>query len=287
MTTSLEVSINRQDRQPAALKPGLRRTLRLGWSRTIIEVKDIIRDPQSGFFLLLLPVLLLVIFGSIFDNEIEGTGVNIRQYFVAGIIASSIVGTTFSNLAIGIAVQRHSGVLKRLGGTPLPKASYFIGRIGSAAFVTVIHVVVMLAIGVLLFDVDLPDGATQWLRLVWVIVLGVSVGCTLGLAYSGFIPSAKAAPAMTQPPYLILQFISGVFFVFTDLPGWMQNVATVFPLRWMAQGLRSVFLPEEFGVAEAGNSWQLEWVAGALFIWLAVGTLLALRGFRWTDQRAG
>ncbi len=286
MITSLQSATGAEARRPVALSPGLRRTLHLGWSRTIIEVKEIIRDPMGGFFLLLLPVLLLLVFGSIFDDTIEGTGVSRRQYFVAGIIASSVVGTTFSNLAIGIAVQRHQGVLKRLGGTPLPRTSYFIGRIGAASAVTLVQDAVILAIGVLAFGVDLPQSGTHWLRLGWVLILGVAVGCTLGLAYTRLIPSAKSAPAITQPPYLILQFISGVFFVFTELPGWMQNVATVFPLRWIAQGLRSVFLPDAFGANEAGGGWQLEWVAGVLAIWLVVGTLLALRGFRWTNDGA-
>ncbi len=42
---------------------------------------------------------------------------------------------------------------------------------------------------------------------------------------------------------LLLQFISGVYINFAALPEWLQNVASVFPLKWLAQGFRSVFLP--------------------------------------------
>ena len=59
----------------------------------------------------------------------------------------------------------------------------------------------------------------------------------------------------------MLQFISGVYFVFAELPEWMQSAASVFPLKWMAQGMRSVFLPEGAVVAETSGSWQLGWVA--------------------------
>jgi hypothetical protein len=52
---------------------------------------------------------------------------------------------------------------------------------------------------------------------------------------------------------IILQFFSGVFFVFTDLPGWMQQVAALFPLKWMTQGMRSVFLPDSFAAQEVAG----------------------------------
>ncbi len=58
---------------------------------------------------------------------------------------------------------------------------------------------------------------------------------------------------------LVLQFISGVYLPFTQLPDWLQDVASVFPLRWMASGMRSVFLPSQFASAEPGGAWHLGW----------------------------
>jgi ABC-2 type transport system permease protein len=55
-----------------------------------------------------------------------------------------------------------------------------------------------------------------------------------------------------------LQFFSGVFFVFTQLPSWMQQVAAIFPLKWLTQGMRSVFLPESFATQEVAKSWETE-----------------------------
>ena len=78
---------------------------------------------------------------------------------------------------------------------------------------------------------------------------------------------ADSAPALITPIVLVLQFISGVFFVYTELPTWMQNIAAIFPLKWLTQGMRSVFLPDTFEAAEASGSWQLSWVAVVLVIW--------------------
>ena len=67
-------------------------------------------------------MMLLLIFGSVFGSqELGDTGITFAQYFVAGMIASGIVYTSFQNLAIGIPQERDDGTLKRLEGTPMPQ----------------------------------------------------------------------------------------------------------------------------------------------------------------------
>ena len=232
---------------------GPRHTLRIGGLMTVLSLKSTVREPEALVFLILFPLLLLVVFGSIFgavvDSPIGGTDVEMRQYFVAGIIAASIFGTAFLNLSIGIAAQQHDGSLRQLAAGPLPKPAFFIGQIGASTIITAAQIIVMLIVGILGFGVAFPD-AGGWLTLAWIVPLGVAAGCTMGIAITAIIPSARAAPAITNAPYIFLQFISGVFFPFHTLPGWMQWIATPFPIRWMAQGLRSVFLPDEFRYQE-------------------------------------
>jgi ABC-2 type transport system permease protein len=52
----------------------------------------------------------------------------------------------------------------------------------------------------------------------------------------------------------------------------------------MAQGLRSVFLPESLAGREPSGSWQLGLVAAVLVAWCVVGLLLCVRTFRWQDS---
>ena len=89
------------------------------------------------------------------------------------------------------------------------------------------------------------------------------------------------------PFVLVLQFISGVFFQFDQLPSWMQQVASVFPLKWMAQGMRSVFLPDEAAALEPSGSWQLGGIAAVLLVWLVAGLVVGARWFRWRRRDDG
>jgi ABC-2 type transport system permease protein len=86
------------------------------------------------------------------------------------------------------------------------------------------------------------------------------------------------------PIVLLLQFISGVYLQFSMLPEWLQHIASVFPLKWLAQGMRAVFLPEHFAGAELSGEWDLGLVALNLVIWLAVGLVASLLTFRWVRR---
>jgi ABC-2 type transport system permease protein len=64
----------------------------------------------------------------------------------------------------------------------------------------------------------------------------------------------------------------------------MQTIAAFFPLKWMAQGLRSVFLPDALAAQEPAGSWELGRVALVLALWCIAGLLLCVATFRWQDR---
>jgi ABC-2 type transport system permease protein len=251
-------------------------------TRAGVELKEFFRQRESVVFTLMFPVILLLVFGAVLDYDL-GSGVTFTQYFMAGVIAAGILGASLQNMAIGIATERSDGTLKGLAGTPMPKSAYFVGKVVQVLVVTVAIVVILLVIGVACYGVDLPSGS-DWLTFVWVTALG-SAACTmLGIAVSSLARNGRSASATVTPVALVLQFISGVFFQFSQVPTWLQTVAAVFPLKWMAQGLRSVFLPDALAAAEPAGSWELGRVALVLGIWCVVGLVLCVRTFTWQDR---
>jgi ABC-2 type transport system permease protein len=251
-------------------------------TRASVELKEFFRQREAVVFTLMLPVLLLLVFGAVLDYELD-RGITFTQYFMPGIIAAGILGASLQNMAIGIATERSDGTLKSLAGTPMPKSAYFVGKIVQVLVVTLAIVAILLAIGVAFYDIDLPSGA-DWVTFAWVAALG-SAACTLlGIAVSSLAKNGRSASATVTPFALVLQFISGVFFQFSQIPEWLQTVAAVFPLKWMAQGLRSVFLPDALAAAEPAGSWELGRVALVLLAWCAVGLVLCVLTFRWQDK---
>ena len=257
--------------------------LSIGIQRGILEIKQFVRQRESVVFTMLFPLILLAIFGSVFSNSIA-QGVTFSQYFVAGMIASGLVNTGFQQLAIMIPVERDFGTLKRLRGTPMPASSYFIGKAILVTVSMLVQVLLLLAAGVAFFGVNLPTKLDKWLILVALLVLGSACSTILGIAFSNVPKSGRGASAVVSPVVIVLQFFSGVFFIFSDLPKWMQQFAALFPLKWLTQGMRSVFLPDSFATREIAGNWETGRTFAIIGIWLVVGTILAIRTFKWDRE---
>jgi ABC-2 type transport system permease protein len=123
-----------------------------------------------------------------------------------------------------------------------------------------------------------------WWNFTWLVILGSACSTVLGIAFSVVPKSGRGASAVVSPIVIILQFFSGVFFVFTSLPVWMQQFAALFPLKWLTQGMRSVFLPEDFASQEVSGDWELGKTALILVIWLVLGLILSIKTFKWSRQ---
>lgn len=262
----------------------MNRTSTIARSRIGIELKQFFRDRESALFNFMLPMILLVIFGSVFSGNIGPIGVSFAQYFLAGMIASGMLYTAFQNLAIALPMERDDGTLKRLQALPIAPAAYFAGKIGTVVVAYTAQVVILLIVGVLFFDITLNIGVSGFVTFIWVSVLGLTAATLLGIAFSVVPRQGKGAAAIVAPVVLVLQFISGVFFVFTDLPAWMQQIAAIFPLKWMTQAMRAVFLPEAAGAFEVAGSFELGRVALILALWCVVGFVLAVKLFRWSPR---
>ena len=270
------------DRHDTPRLPGAWRT-GLGLGR--LEVRAFFRERQSVVFVFALPVVLLVMLGSIFGHEATSHGVSVGALFAAGMIAGGVGATSFENLGLNIAAERDRGTLKRLRGTPMSPAAYFIGKVVLVLVCTVAEVVVLMAVGVAFYHLQLPTSAGRWWTLAWVLGLG-TVACSLaGIAISSLPRSGTNAGPVIMLPFVVLQFISGVYVPYSDVPPWLQHIAALFPLKWMSQGLRSVFLPGRAVALEPAHAWQHGQIALVLAAWIAGGLVLCLTTFRWLPSR--
>ncbi|HET8592441.1 MAG TPA: ABC transporter permease [Solirubrobacterales bacterium] len=242
------------------------------------DQKTFWRNPASVFFTVLLPVIFLLIFATIFGNETieELGGVKTTTYYVPAIITLAIVSATMVSLAINLTVARENGVLKRGLGTPLPAWVFIAGRIGNSIVVSVLMLALLTVIGRLLYGVEIP-----WERLPAVLVtlaIGAASFCCLGIALTAVIPSQDAAPAITNVTVLPLYFLSGVFIPESEIPDGVLHFSAAFPIRHFFEAFFTAFDPATNG---SGFEWGHLAVVAA---WGLAGLLLALRFFSWVPR---
>ncbi|MGW1915112.1 ABC transporter permease [Streptomyces sp. NPDC002076] len=281
MTTT---AVRTTARESAVTLPG---AWRIGLLRGGLEIKQFFRQREQVVFTFSFPVVFLFLFASIFHDDVRGTGITASQLYVPAMMASGIMSTSFQSLGISIAVERDEKVLRRLRGTPMPPAAYFLGKIWLVLCTGVLETAILLAVGTAFYDLHLPSDAGRWLDFTWIFVLGITACALLGIAISSVPKSAKSASSVVVLPFLLLQFISGVYISIGTIPGWMLDIGAVFPLKWLCQGLRGVFLPDSAKMLEQAHAWEFGRIAWVLGAWCVGGLVLCLLTFRWKNRREG
>jgi ABC-2 type transport system permease protein len=236
------------------------------------------RNPAAVFFTAMLPLIFLFILATVFkDNQISGLNVTGATYYVPAIISLAVISATTVKLATNLPAEREAGQLKRVRGTPLPPAAFVAGRVGNSLVISVIMVALVSVIGALIYGVTIPTH-TMPAMLVTLAVGAFSFSC-LGFALAAAIPTAEAAPAVTNATVLPLYFLSGVFIPQDELPSGVINFSDAFPIRHFFEAMFTAWDPNTTG---AGFEWGHLAVVAA---WGLFGLVIAVRFFRWEPHR--
>ncbi len=239
-------------------------------AQTRVELLLAFRRGENLLVTILIPLLLLVFFASVPLLPKAPAGGSQIDQLVPGILALAIISTGLVSLGIATAFERGYGVLKRLGGSPLPRAA-LLGAKALAILATEVLQVVLIAIVGWLLGWAPPGGivaalaaATPWL------LLGSIAFCALGLLLAGVL-RPEAVLALANGLYLVFLLLGGVIIPLDHLPQVVGLAAALFPPAQLAELLR--------GALEPQNAVEPLQAAG-LAIWaiaLAAATLLTFR----------
>jgi ABC-2 type transport system permease protein len=236
------------------------------------------RNPASVFFSVAFPVILLLIFGTVFGGQTVNVrgGIDTTAYYVPAIITLSVISATMQSLTMSLVIAREDGRLKRGRGTPMPGWVFIAGRVGNSAVVALLMLAVIATLGRLLYGVAIPW--SQLPAIVFTLLIGAAAFCCLGIALTAAIPSQDAAAPIVNALLLPLYFLSGVFIPDDQLPSGVIHFAGAFPIRNFFEAFFSVYDP-----GNGGASLQLGDLA-VVAIWGVAGLALSIRYFRWTPR---
>jgi ABC-2 type transport system permease protein len=241
------------------------------WRQYRLERKMFWRNPSAAFFGVLLPLLLLAIFGAVFAGRQQDLDV-----IVPGIAGMSVMSATFISLAYNLVTLRERGILKRLRGTPLPTSAYLTGLSANAVANAALQLAIVILAGHWAFGVAWPG---DWGSLAVFAVAGVVCFALLGVALAHAIPNPESAPAYVNAVFLPQILIAGVFYDATDAPAIVRDIAQVLPLTHLIDGLSGAMIDGE----SVADHWTALFV---LALWTAFGAVFAVRGFSWEARRS-
>lgn len=203
-------------------------------------------------------------------QTIQTNDFNYLSYLIPSILAMSLMqGGVFA--AIPLVADREKLILKRLGATPLRRWQLVGSNILVRLLVALVQTVIIVGVGTLLFGLETTG---RWLAVGFFIVLGSLTFIALGYVIASFTKTEEAANGVTQVVQLPMLFLSGIFFPIATMGEFLQTVARLMPLTYLADALRQVMVD---GIPFA----SLAFCVAVLLAWLAGCFAIAARYFRW------
>lgn len=239
-------------------------------TQSINESRMMLRRREVVFFSVLLPVMFMLLFGSIFGRLKDENGIAVINYQLPGYLVMAVMSVSFISLGIMTATERQYGILKRLGATPLPRTVLILGKIAAILLVVAAAVIVLMALGIVFYGVTIKSSP---LDITAVVLLGMLVFAVIGLMVGGMV-KAEAAPAILNAIYFPLLFAGGALLPLSQMPDWLQQVGMILPSYHFTNALIEVMV--------RGQSLTDVWPnLAALLAWGAGAILVAARTFKW------
>ncbi|HEY1626748.1 MAG TPA: ABC transporter permease [Streptosporangiaceae bacterium] len=248
--------------------------VRAGLSRGWIEYRQSLTTPSDLFTILLVTGGFLAAMILTRNTHVPGTHFSLGTTMLVSVLGLNIGVNGLATMGGLLAAEREDGTLLRAKAIPNGMLGYLLGKVVNVSGQMVLAVGTTLIAGTLLFGGLAIGRPGAWLTLIWVLVLGLLATLPLGAVLGSLFPSARSAGLMT----LVLgglAAISGIFYPITHLPAFLQWIGQVFPMYWLALGMRSALLPNAMAAVEIGHSWRHLATFGVLSAWAAAGLVLA------------
>jgi ABC-2 type transport system permease protein len=237
-------------------------------AQTAIELRLTARRGENVLVTIVIPVVVLLFFASVAVLP-TGSGRPV-DFLLPGSLALAIVATSLVNLGIATAYERHYGVLKRLGGSPLTRLSLLVAKIGAVLVVEVAQVVLLVVIAAIALGWRPGPGASPVLFVI-AVLLGTVAFAGLGLLLAGTL-RAEATLALANALFIAFLLLGGIVLPVTELPG---------PLATIAGFLPAAALADLFRLALGSGDADLPRSLVILAAWGIGAVGLATRSFRW------
>jgi ABC-2 type transport system permease protein len=231
------------------------------------ELRATLRNGEQLLVTLALPVLVLVGLVTATFVELDTGGHSRIDLLAPGVLAFSLMTSSFTSPAIATAFDRRNGVLRLLGTTPLGPSGLLAGKAFGVLTVQVLQVVVVAVTGAALGWRPTLGGL---LPAVLVGLLGSVAFLALALLVAGTV-RAEAVIALANVLLVVLA-AGGVLLPPDNLPGALETVVTFLPSGAMGNGLRAALIDG-----------AVPWLPlGVLAAWAAGSSAAAARWFRWS-----
>jgi ABC-2 type transport system permease protein len=237
-------------------------------AQTRVETMLTLRRGESLLVTLVIPLGVLVFF-----TKVDAVNTSLKDpvdFLVPGVLSLAVMASAMVSLGIATGYERHYGVLKRLGATPLSRAGLLTAKTLNVLVIEVVQAAAIVATGLAL-------GWSTSGRVVLALMLllvGTVAFAGIGMLMAGTL-RAEANLALANGLFLVLLFLGGMAYPLAKLPDALETFAKLLPAAALSETVRAVLNPS--------LSFPVEELA-VLIVWAVAAPLLAARFFTWEER---
>ncbi len=157
------------------------------------------------------------------------------DFFLPGMIGVTAMTTSiFTSVSIS-AQFKQNGIFHKLATTPLKRYEWILSRTVYNVLITFLGMSVMILLGIALFGMKMTIDAVSLLMVTMASLMFTG----LGMIVARFVKDPDGADAAANVTTFPLMFLSGTFFLLSQMPLFLQSIAQVLPLTYVNEGLRA------------------------------------------------
>jgi len=167
------------------------------------------------------------------DKEPTSVEQNVPAYTIYGVFF------ILQTIATGFFEEKNSGAFHRLKAAPLSRAAYLIGKGLSYFAINLIQIVLMFAVGVLVFHMNLGHAP---LAMVVISVITSLAATGLGMMVTCFVRTQEQAGSLGTLLGVVLSIIGGMMVPAYVMPDFMQKLSLATPHAWALSAYQDVIV---------------------------------------------
>lgn len=234
------------------------------------SLRHSIRDVDALLMAIVLPVMLMLIFTTVFGGAIAADGdyVSYVNYVVPGIILLC-AGFGASSTAVEVNNDMTNGIIDRFRTMPVRSEAVLTGHAVASLLRNLLASTVVVGVALLL---GFRPNATplEWLGAIGIISLYI-LAITWLFAVLGLVARSAGAASGYGFALLFLPYLSSAFVPVDTMPSWLQWVATYQPITPVIETIRSLLTGTDAGTQPW---WAIGWCLLILLVAYAWGAWL-------------
>ena len=242
------------------------------WRLTLVEAKLFLREPFAVFFTVAFPLMMLLLFGSIYGNEptpfFDGRGS--VDVLVPSYMAMIVGSVGMLSIAMAMSVNREKGILRRYRATPLRPRTILAATIIIYFAMTLLGSILLVVAAKVIYNLHFDGNA---LGVIAAFVLSCLSLFAVGFDIASLVPTARGAQVVGMIIFYPMLFLSGAGLPSEMLPEGVRSFSKFLPLTHVVTLLQGMWF---------GEPWSAHLTeVVVLAIVLIVGAAIATRTFRW------